>query len=164
MIGEPPAGLVQGIRRELPWRRIAIVGSIAGLGLGIAYAVTSHDSRPGDISTASTMTLVGSSGAPAPETSPANTPPPDPANAAPSAPASTNVAAARPPGTAANVPATTTTPGATAAPKAGATAKTRSAMDERLDWLERDLKEKPAPAKPKREHPDFPAIGLGAEQ
>jgi len=36
-------------------------------------------------------------------------------------------------------------------------------MDERLDWLERDLKNKPAPPTRKPERPDFPAIGLGAE-
>jgi hypothetical protein len=48
--------------------------------------------------------------------------------------------------------------------KTGSSAKTRTAMDERLDWLERDLKAKPAPPIQKRERPNFPAIGLGAEQ
>jgi hypothetical protein len=38
-------------------------------------------------------------------------------------------------------------------------------MDERLEWLERDLKDKPAPATRTRkpERTDFPAIGLGAQ-
>jgi hypothetical protein len=36
-------------------------------------------------------------------------------------------------------------------------------MDERLDWLEKDLKGKPPAPASKGTRPDFPAIGLGAE-
>jgi hypothetical protein len=94
----------------------------------------------------------------------------EPSTVEPSAPANTSptsgvIPTAAQPIPTGNTPATPApSNGTKAQPKTLASAKAKSAMDERLDWLERDLKEKPAQPAPKQRRLEFPAIGLGAEQ
>jgi serine/threonine-protein kinase len=160
VITENPPSLARGLGRQLPWRRIAIAGSAAGLGLAMAYAAVDRGAR----SEAPNVVIpaAGSREANIASLPSATEERPPVTNAVTASSAS---APAEQPAAAGNKPATPLPQsGAKTPSKPVASAKARSAMDERLDWLERDLKEKPAARAQKQERLEFPAIGLGAEQ
>ena len=181
LISERPPSLAARLGGELPWRKLAVTGSIAGLGLGVLYAAMDArrpSTRGPDTGAASAPMSRQESQGPVQAMLPTSLP---------AAPSASNTSAndereGSMVGTAAEAPATTTTieapaPSAAApksaaagsaklAPKQANAAKggPRSAMDERLDWLERDLKGKSPPAAPppaKRSQPDFPSLGVG---
>lgn len=180
-VAPKPVSVTELLGRELPWRTLAIAGSAVGIGLGVVYALSDvkpnrgPNAVPSEARTHSAMVVPTDTPNPpsvtatAPSDSPTvtETEPPAPSVTPPASPAPLAVAA-RPSAVA----------GSAAAPipvasKAPAPAKSsRSAMDERLDWLEKDLKptagkpqaSKPPPPKPKKSSgPDFPSIGVGSE-
>jgi len=177
LISEERPGFAGHWSGDVPWRKIAIWGSAAGLGLGALYALVDSGPRTardngaaGAIvsaaSTASGRASSPSAGARGDETAA----PPSTSTAGPSSlpvPASSSlpVPAAPPLGLA---PKPMTVANTKSAPRASSAAKPapRSAMDERLDWLEKDLKGKASPGSgsPQRTRPDFPSLGVGDQQ
>lgn len=192
LISEDRAGISERVGGEVPWRKIAIWGSAAGLGLGALYALidaTPRNARgpaeSGSIGLAEEVpsaTGRGAAGAsvdvlaapiarsPAePMTErPAIGPAPQPAlsSAAPNT-AATGAPATR--GGEATIVATAApakpvvaASGKMPKPASSARAAPRSAMDERLDWLEKDLKRKGSSGTTAQHtQPDFPSLGVG---